>query len=245
MNNMKIFFLLIFLSATSINAQEEDSIKFLTASKKSIEKEIRNLNDSLKEINYLLGRLKSDSLIKNLKGNPITVTTRMKAKLKEGPETYDSLIKEIDEGQEVFVVGLSKYPSVYKVCIDNICGFMNELFLKKNDQLVAYTNEQKQLRDEKNKFERERRIEKNVKAAIIRNKEKETAMLRKYGQTTYDKMKSGQIWIGMNKEQCEFSWGSPDDINKSVGSWGTHEQWVYDSGTYVYFENGKLTSWQD
>ena len=40
------------------------------------------------------------------------------------------------------------------------------------------------------------------------------------------------------------SWGQPDDINRSVGSWGVHEQWVY-GDEYLYFENGKLTSWQD
>jgi len=32
----------------------------------------------------------------------------------------------------------------------------------------------------------------------------------------------------------------PNAINKSHGSWGTHEQWIYDGG-YLYFENGVLT----
>lgn len=63
-----------------------------------------------------------------------------------------------------------------------------------------------------------------------------------------------QIVIGMNKDEVLMSWGSPEpwgDINKTVGSWGTHEQWVYRSFpdepaySYLYFENGILTSWQD
>ena len=38
----------------------------------------------------------------------------------------------------------------------------------------------------------------------------------------------------------------PEDKNRSVGSWGIHEQWVYRSyDLYVYFENGILTSWQN
>ncbi|GAH38631.1 unnamed protein product [marine sediment metagenome] len=52
----------------------------------------------------------------------------------------------------------------------------------------------------------------------------------------------------MTKEQVEVSWGKPRDINKSVGSWGVHEQWIYrkfSHSTYLYFENGILTSWQD
>jgi hypothetical protein len=57
---------------------------------------------------------------------------------------------------------------------------------------------------------------------------------------------AGKIVLGMPKEQARFSWGEPDDINRTVGSWGVHEQWVYsDTGTYLYFENGILTSWQD
>lgn len=54
-----------------------------------------------------------------------------------------------------------------------------------------------------------------------------------------------RIWIGMSKEEAEISQGKPNDINRSVGSWGTHEQWCYPGGVYLYFENGRLTSWQD
>lgn len=59
----------------------------------------------------------------------------------------------------------------------------------------------------------------------------------------------GKIFLGMTTKQVIESWGKPDDINRTVGSWGIHEQWVYRRGgfeaTYLYFENGKLTSWQD
>jgi hypothetical protein len=55
-----------------------------------------------------------------------------------------------------------------------------------------------------------------------------------------------KIWMGMSKDQLVKSWGRPNDINRTVGSWGSHEQWVYgDFGPYVYVENGTVTSWQD
>jgi DNA-directed RNA polymerase subunit RPC12/RpoP len=54
----------------------------------------------------------------------------------------------------------------------------------------------------------------------------------------------GQVQIGMTPEQARAAWGAPEDINRSVGSWGVHEQWVY-GNTYLYFQNGKLTSFQD
>ena len=55
-----------------------------------------------------------------------------------------------------------------------------------------------------------------------------------------------EIYIGMNAEQVRLAWGKPYRINASTGSWGEHEQWVMHEGgsTYLYFENGKLTSMQ-
>lgn len=54
-----------------------------------------------------------------------------------------------------------------------------------------------------------------------------------------------KIAIGMTSEEVLLSWGYPTDGgNKSVGQWGTHDQWVY-GNNYLYFENGTLTSWQE
>lgn len=57
----------------------------------------------------------------------------------------------------------------------------------------------------------------------------------------------GSIRIGMTKEQVLLSWGQPSHRNTSVGSWGEHEQWNYRGvyGTYIYFRNDILTSWQN
>ena len=59
-----------------------------------------------------------------------------------------------------------------------------------------------------------------------------------------EKIKNHKVAIGMNKKQILLSWGQPDDINRSVGSWGVHEQWIYGS-KYLYLENDILTSFQD
>jgi len=51
--------------------------------------------------------------------------------------------------------------------------------------------------------------------------------------------------VGMTPEQAIQSWGKPDEINASPG----REQWIYnresiENTVYVYFNNGKLSSWQ-
>ncbi len=59
-----------------------------------------------------------------------------------------------------------------------------------------------------------------------------------------DAISEGSVILGMTKEMVIASVGYPNDINRTVGSWGVHEQWVYYS-YYLYFENDILTSWQD
>lgn len=70
--------------------------------------------------------------------------------------------------------------------------------------------------------------------------------IAKWGKRVLTAIKENKVFIGMSKEQVRASWGVPDDINRTVGPWGIHEQWIYgNNGTYLYFENDKLTSWQD
>lgn len=52
------------------------------------------------------------------------------------------------------------------------------------------------------------------------------------------------FFVGMSRIGAYCSLGRPDKINRTVASYGTHEQWVY-SGTYVYIEDGVLTAVQD
>jgi len=68
-------------------------------------------------------------------------------------------------------------------------------------------------------------------------------LVKKYGTTIGQKILDKKIWLGMTRAMAGDSWGKPDSVNKTVGSFGVHEQWVYPSA-YLYFENGKLASWQ-
>ncbi len=58
----------------------------------------------------------------------------------------------------------------------------------------------------------------------------------------------GQLVVGMNKLEVHAALQQiPWDINKTVGVWGIHEQFIYYNGVnmfYLYFENEFLTSWQ-
>ncbi len=67
---------------------------------------------------------------------------------------------------------------------------------------------------------------------------------KKYGLKNWNVLLTGKVIIGWNKELCRLSWGEPKDINKTITGQRTFEQWVY-GDSYLYFENGKLTTIQN
>lgn len=85
----------------------------------------------------------------------------------------------------------------------------------------------------------------NLKVVSAESRAKRKAVLtKKYGSFNAGLILEGRVRLGMTKAMCEESWGHPDDINRSIGSWGAHEQWVYGS-SYLYFEGNKLTAIQN
>lgn len=57
-----------------------------------------------------------------------------------------------------------------------------------------------------------------------------------------EKKKLG-VAVGMSKDDVlASSWGRPNSINRTTGTWGVHEQWVYGGHNYLFFENGVLTT---
>jgi len=79
-------------------------------------------------------------------------------------------------------------------------------------------------------------------------KEKGVENIKKYGEKWGKLVNEGKIKIGMTKQMVRDSWGKPNDIRRSVGSWGVHEQWIYgdyENRVYIYIENDIVTSWQD
>lgn len=56
-----------------------------------------------------------------------------------------------------------------------------------------------------------------------------------------------RVQIGMTREQAIAGWGRPRDVNRTSGTFGVHEQWVYGEygSGYLYFEDGVLTTVQN
>lgn len=74
----------------------------------------------------------------------------------------------------------------------------------------------------------------------------------KYGISNWEwsKIQKGEdTFIGMTYNGFKLAGHfKPDRINRTTTAYGTHEQWVYiytRSMDFYYFENGRLTAWQD
>ncbi len=104
--------------------------------------------------------------------------------------------------------------------------------MEKDDFCVAYG---KSLRDEEiSEF--------NVVPEIV-NLVQSEAHRRKLTFNDSD-TKAERVRMGISECQLYAARGAPREANRTVGKWGVHVQHVY-NGTYIYTENGRVTSWQD
>lgn len=57
-------------------------------------------------------------------------------------------------------------------------------------------------------------------------------------------IEKGEVFVGMTAEQARMSLGEPKEINRTITGNILSEQWVYRTGSYLYFKNGMLTGIQ-
>lgn len=84
----------------------------------------------------------------------------------------------------------------------------------------------------------------NTKIALLRPPVREYAKANPGTDEFWDSMNSEKIRIGMSQRMVEISWGRPESVNETLTSHIEHQQWVYNSGSYVYFENGIVSAIQ-
>ena len=79
------------------------------------------------------------------------------------------------------------------------------------------------------------------------DEEKTTALnLKKLDAEEKKEARKKGVNVGMTKAQAlASSWGKPQSINTTTSAYGNREQWVYGGRSYLYFENGILTTVQN
>ena len=57
----------------------------------------------------------------------------------------------------------------------------------------------------------------------------------------WSRITSGKVSKGMTKEECRLSLGRPNEVKRIPTYEGLKEQWFYNTGSYLFFEDGILT----
>ncbi|MBE9468502.1 MAG: hypothetical protein IMY72_09335 [Bacteroidetes bacterium] len=172
------------------------------------------INDSIKKLDVRINYLESKE--KNLNIRNISFTeTKTRSKAK------------IKNKPDVFgdIIGYIPEGKIIKVY-----DYFDSYWLIEKDSIKGYTSEMY--------------LVNNQQMNKIKKNHDKDEIKKIYGESVANKIFNHSIWIGMTADIARLSIGSPLEINRTTGSWGIHEQWVY-KNRYLYFENDKLTSWQD
>ncbi|CAM1366096.1 conserved hypothetical protein [Tenacibaculum litopenaei] len=234
---MKRYIVLIFLTYnTSSYSQKLDS---LFTVKNSLIRKIKLLNDSLIKTEKEINKLETKEELSTIQKSNIKIYTLGTTYLREKPSFSSRKIKTIPHNSEITLLDYEVDSNYFKISFDSLSGFISELSIHKNRNTRNYIQSFKLKRIKANRIKKEEN-------ARVKQIELDKKYIAEYGRKTYDKLKKGYFWIGMSKEMAILSLGEPNKKNKSVNSWETREQWVYpNSGLYLYFKNGKLSSYQN
>jgi len=163
------------------------------------------------------------------------------SKLRQELTPLSNVLLEFKDTTEVVILDYDAVGFV-KCSVNGTTGYVQEVFFILTDEITDYF---KPIKEARTKYYAEKQKELDEIEHKF-NEERKQSRIASWGETSYYKLKNGEYWLGMTKEQLEFSHGNPTKVNRTVGSWGIHEQWIYRSEDIIfYLEDDILTSFQD
>jgi len=212
-------------------------------------------NDKLSHIKKQIDSLKSiqTSLEKELDSVKVIEFNRKKAIDPNETYVFRWPWKSFEEGERVEIVKPGDKWTIVNTALYKNVEMPSYYLMKENEFLISEKEKAEKLKienkmqAEKKKKDQQNAIAKRIQAEKeekIEIEKRKNSLFEKYGSEVGLKVFEKQIWIGMTKAMLIDSWGNPSDVNRSVGSWGVHEQCVF-YGRFVYVQNEIVTSWQD
>lgn len=244
MKHLFIFIFVCFASCSAFAQINEAKVSALESNLKRLEKvsqELKSRTIVIQDSIRLIESQITNEKFASLSTNEVVCITKngVQARLRDIPSTTGNEVTIIPKNKSIEVLEYMG-DSYWKVRYNKFIGYLNEVFLSQTEEMkyaIKKFEENKNISD-KNEMERINQLSlKHDKAELERLK-------AQYGNEDANRILRHSIWIGMTDDMATKSIGTPKAVNKSVGSWGIHEQWVYEK-KFLYFENGKLTSWQE
>lgn len=244
---MKYLLIFIFaISATISTIGQTNTVKIseLENKLKRIEKEFQELKTKTitiqDSIDLIKNQISNEKYLSITTNGFICITKNsIQSKLRDNPSAGDNEILIIPKNKSITIIEYVG-DDYWKVGYDNLIGYVNEVSLIQTDEMrisIINFDKNKKISDKKQKEE--------INQLSLRQEKAELERLKKlYGNENAYRISNHVIFLGMTANMAIESIGEPKSINKSTGSWGIHEQWVYDK-KFLYFENNVLTSWQE
>lgn len=76
------------------------------------------------------------------------------------------------------------------------------------------------------------------KEHAVKEQKRKQYLYRKYGPQNGELIFKRWVREGMPEEMCLDAWGKPMKKTTTYGPFGLSGQWIYDDGSYIYFEGG-------
>ena len=253
---MKLQIILFSLFLNTIIFGQETNKRKIDKLKKEVvqvENEIQIKKDSLKILKGKIKQLENQEYFSNFKQKDgslsMIAVLRIDGKLRKSNSIFSEILTTFSKND---TVKLTDYQDGYWVINKGqYFGYMSEMYINETENVKKFKSELQKQNEGllvKKKAEESNKLkiahERKIALMIQKKKEYRQEIINKYGKKTGQKLLDGYYWIGMTDDMALISLGHPESINKTVGTWGVHEQWVYKS-IYLYFENGKLTSYQN
>lgn len=238
MKNLLNSFLILLTTTTYSQdlSKIQSQIDSLKKVKNEYESKIQFIDLRIKE----LEERKTSSQFEKVESLDYPIAQQLQIKIRDKDNSSGKIISEPKNGENLKLVDFNGDSKYWTVSYMNKIGYVNEVFIQNN---LTVSEFKKSILLKKSKDEA---VDKS-----IREKERQLRLIKMYGASDAERIFRGQYWIGMSDEMAKESLGKPDNVNRTVGSWGTHEQWTYESRTidktilYLYFENGTLASFQN
>ena len=198
-----------------------------------LESEIRTKQDSLKVIDQKINQLQSQELINKLQKQPegmvYKATVSMSGKIRKKPDPISTGLIGVNPSDTVFLTG---FDGIYWIVNkERFFGYINDMYIVNTPDLEKFrkivSDRDLKMRIQMEELERKKAAEDQRKESEKKRVEAEkrrTYLIKKYGKELGESIYAGKFWIGMSSEMAIESLGRPETINKSVGSWGVHEQ---------------------
>ena len=229
----KLLIVILFLSYLSSLAGNV-RIEELKIEADKLKKSIKQKSDSLSSIEMEILELETDEFLKDQDkddGYKFEGIVRNSVDITETDVTFSKVVGNVKKGQKVTL--LDYVCGSYLIECGTTKGYiLDSDLLSPTDEMLDFIADC-ELKHEMNDFEK--------KEESLRKE-----LNKKFSKEITEKLINGYYWIGMTDIMALISLGAPDKTNRTVGTWGVKEQWIYrDNDLYLYFKNGKLESYRN